>query len=90
MISLQEFFEQFLPEYEQKGKRYDLDDPRKHDDYLFFTRYFSEALENHDNLICQNQRKNCTRNFDYNRYNTADAIRESILNAPMPEPIKIE
>jgi hypothetical protein len=58
-MELHDFLKKFLPDYEEKVKHYDFDDPRKHDDYLFFVRYFPEALQNYTNQICEQQIQNC-------------------------------
>ena len=58
-MELHDFLEKFLPNYNDKARRYDLEDPSGHGEFLFFLRYFPEALANYTDMICKKQRDMC-------------------------------
>jgi hypothetical protein len=66
-MELDEFLEKFLPDYEGKSiqffnDNYNLKDDRRN--LLLYDRYFSEALQNFADRICEKQRENCIESID--------------------------
>ena len=78
-MELHDFLEKFLPNYDAIAEQHDLEDK---DDYLYFLKHhFSEALANYTDLICNEQRKLCYKNFMVGDI----PFKTAIIDTPQPK-----
>ena len=97
-MELQEFLEQYLPDYENKfdeiksrkiyNGKFEKSNYRivkrkdKDTKSLMVQKYFSEALQNFTDKICEEQRNNCLGGLDDS---VSDRIWDEVKNAKQPE-----
>ena len=89
-MELKDFLEKFLPDYEQKYKnswefyKKDVGIPNlSYNEFIvgFQNEYFTKALQNFADQICEKQRENCAETI----YNYSKYAKIKVLNSKQPK-----
>jgi hypothetical protein len=88
-MTLNDFLEKFLPDYEAKYHRAIIEAPNLYDDeqkeLWAFYDIFPEALKNFADKICEKQRDNCEWDYQHTEHIFDNFIRQDIKQATQPK-----
>ena len=73
-MELYEFFEKYLPNYEEKVRPYYMSKGCLVNAKEFYDRYFPEALQNYTNIVCKKQRENCIESIPDEEFRIEDLM----------------